>query len=92
MVAQGFTQQPGLDFFDTFSPVIKMTTIRLILIISLHFKWDIQQLDVKNAFLHGLIDENIFMQQPRGFIDPTYPNHVCHIRKAIYSLRQAPRA
>lgn len=90
-MAKGFNQRLDLDFHDTFSPVTKMTTIRLVLSLALHFSWKIQQLDVKNAFPHGFIAEDIYMEQPSGYIDPNYPNHVCHLRKAIYSLRQAPR-
>lgn len=64
LVANGFNQWPCLDFYDTFSIVIKMTTIRLVLSLALHFNWRIQQLDVKSVFLHGLIVEDIFMTQP----------------------------
>lgn len=69
-----------------------MTTIRLVISISLHYGWKIQQLDVKNAFLHGTISENIYMAQPPGFISSIHPTYVCHLRKAIYGQRQAPRA
>lgn len=69
-----------------------MAIVRLVLSLALHFHWPIHQLDVKNTFLHGVISEQIFMEQPRGFIDPNYPNHVCLLRKAIYGLQQAPHA
>lgn len=91
-MAKGFNQQPGLDFYDTFSLVIKITTIRLVLSLVLHFNWKIEQLDAKNAFLHGFLEEHIFMQQLQGFVDLAFPKHVCRLRKAIYGLRQAPRA
>lgn len=63
-----------------------MTTIRLIISISLHFQWKIQQLDVKNTFLHGTITENIYIVQPPGFISSIHPTYVCHLRKGIYRL------
>lgn len=80
LVEQGYNQQSWLDLFDTFSPVIKMTTIIwLILSIALHFKWQIQQLDVKSAFLRSFILENIFISQPQGFVINHFPNHVCYL-------------
>lgn len=69
-----------------------MTTIRLTLSLSLHFGWVIQQLDVKNAFLHGLLSKTIFMTQPPGFISTQHPKHVCKLNKALYGLCQAPRS
>lgn len=73
--------------------MIKMTIVRLVLSLALHFSWQIHQLlDVKNAFLHDLITENIHMMQPQGFVDITHPTYVCSLKKAIYGLRQAPRA
>lgn len=67
-----------------------MTTIRLILSLALHFGWNIQQPDVKNAFLHGLLSET--MTQPPGFINKLFPTHVCKLKKAIFGLHQAPRS
>lgn len=88
---KGFNQIPGLNFNDMFSPVVKMPTVRLMLCLALHFNWEVQQLDVKNAFLHSFVTEQIFMAQPPGFVDPNYPHYVCQLRKALYGLRQSPR-
>lgn len=92
LVAKGFHQEQGIDYFETFSPVAKQPTVRIFLTMALHYGWRIQQLDVSNAFLHDKLDEEVYMNQPHGFIDPQFPTHVCKLKKAIYGLKQAPRA
>ncbi|KAI3514468.1 hypothetical protein L1887_12893 [Cichorium endivia] len=92
LVAQGFSQQPGLDFDDTFSPVVKPATIRTVLSIAVSRHWPIHQLDVKNAFLHGDLAETVYMRQPPSYVNPQFPDHVCRLKKALYGLKQAPRA
>ncbi|PKU83192.1 Retrovirus-related Pol polyprotein from transposon TNT 1-94 [Dendrobium catenatum] len=91
LVAKGFHQELGVDFHETFSPVAKIQTIRIFIILALTNRWQIRQLDVSNAFLHGKLTETVFMAQPPGFTDPNYPTHVCRLNKAIYGLKQAPR-
>uniref|UniRef100_A0A2N9I1U4 Reverse transcriptase Ty1/copia-type domain-containing protein n=1 Tax=Fagus sylvatica TaxID=28930 RepID=A0A2N9I1U4_FAGSY len=88
----GFHQQPSIDYGETFSPVIKPVTIRTVLSLAVASNWDIRQLDVTNAFLHGVISEDVYMTQPPGFVHASYPNHVYHLHKALYGLKQAPQA
>jgi hypothetical protein len=92
LVAKGFHQQPGIDYHETYSPVIKPTTVRLVLSLAISAGWSIQQIDIQNAFLHGHLSEEVFMTQPPGFQHPQYPHHVCKLNKALYGLKQAPRA
>lgn len=92
LVAKGFQQTPGVDFGETFSPVIKATTVRIILTLAVTYGWQVRQMDVNNAFLNGHLQEVVFMRQPEGFEDKTKPLHVCKLVKALYGLKQAPRA
>jgi hypothetical protein len=92
LVAKGFDQEAGVDFHETFSPVIKPATIRLVLALAVHFHWVVHQLDISNAFLHGYLEEEVLMEQPKGFEDPAFPDHVCRLHKSLYGLKQAPRA
>jgi hypothetical protein len=92
VVAKGFKQRYGIDYDDTFSPVVKVATIRLVLAIAVSRGWDLRQLDVKNVFLHGILEEEVYMQQPPGYADANAPRHICNLDKALYGLKQAPRA
>ncbi|KAJ9547106.1 hypothetical protein OSB04_019649 [Centaurea solstitialis] len=92
LVANGQSQQIGVDCDETFIPVVKPATIRTVISLALTRSWPIHQLDVKNAFLHGNLTETVYMYQPPGFVDRSHPNYVCLLRKSLYGLKQAPRA
>uniref|UniRef100_A0A2N9FV09 Integrase catalytic domain-containing protein n=1 Tax=Fagus sylvatica TaxID=28930 RepID=A0A2N9FV09_FAGSY len=90
LVAKGFTQTYGLDYTETFSPVAKLNSIRIIISLAANLDWPLHQLDVKNAFLHGDLTETVYMTQPPGF--ESKGECVCHLKKSIYGLKQSPRA
>ena len=91
LVAQGFSQQHGVDYEETFAPVAKYKSIRTVLAIGNQLDLEIHQMDVNSAYLNGEIVENIYMKQPEGFVSPDYPNKVCKLRKSLYGLKQSAR-
>ena len=92
LVAQGFAQVPGFYFSHTFNLVVKATTVRIVLSLAVTNHWHLYQLDVNNTFLNGHFCETVYMEQPLGYVDKLHPNHQCRLNKALYGLRQAPRA
>ncbi|KAK1413803.1 hypothetical protein QVD17_35586 [Tagetes erecta] len=91
LVIQGFRQKEGLDYFDTYAPVARISTIRLLLALAAIHNLVIHQMDVKTAFLNGDLDEEIYMKQPEGFVMPGQEHKVCKLVKSLYGLKQAPK-
>ena len=87
LVSQSFSQKYGLDYTENFSPVVKQPTIQVVFSMALHFSWSIYQLDVSNAFLHCFLDDEVYMHQPKDYVDQTHPTYVCKLRKALYGLK-----
>jgi len=91
LVAQDYTQVEGLDFDETFAHVSRLESIRLLLGVACIMKFKLFQMDVKGAFLNGYLHEEVYVEQPKGFVDPNLPDHVYKLKKALYGLKQAPR-
>lgn len=92
LVARGFEHYAGVDFLETLCPVVKTSTIRFVFSLAATKGWNVQQLDVNNAFLNGVLDDTIFATQPIWFEYKLHPGYVCHLKKSLYGLRQAPSA
>nr|GFC08478.1 retrotransposon protein, putative, Ty1-copia subclass [Tanacetum cinerariifolium] len=91
LVANGCTQTYGIDYEETFSPVADIRAIRILIAIAAYYDYEIWQMDVKTAFLNGRLDEDIYLEQPEGYVDPKYTNRVCKLQRSIYGLKQASR-
>ncbi|GJY55996.1 retrovirus-related pol polyprotein from transposon TNT 1-94 [Tanacetum coccineum] len=92
LVVRGYRQEEGIDFEESFAPVARMEAIRIFLAYAAHKSFTVFQMDVKTAFLHGTLKEDVYVCQPEGFIDADHPSHVYKLKKALYGLKQAPRA
>jgi hypothetical protein len=92
LVAQGFTQVEGLDFGETYAPVARLESKRILIAYATNHDFKLYQMDVKSAFLNGPLQERVYVEQPPGFEDPRKPNHIYLLHKALYGLKQAPRA
>ena len=92
LVAQGYNQEEGIDFDETFAPVARLESIRILLAFACFLNFTLFQMDIKSAFLNGFINEEVYVEQPPGFESFNLPNHVFKLKKALYGLKQAPRA
>ena len=92
LVTQGYTQVEGVDFDESFAPVARLESIRILMSIACTVNFKLYQMDVKCAFLNGYLNEEVFFEQPKGFEDPHCPYHVLRLKKALYGLKRAPRA
>ena len=87
LVARGYSQVEGFDFEDSFAPIVRMTTIRVVLALATHKQWPVFQMDVKSMFLNGHLKEEVYVFQPSGFEVPNSENKVCRLKKALYGLK-----
>ena len=90
LVAQGYSQMEGVDYDEKFALVAHMESIRILFALACQLKFKLYQMDVKTAFLNGLLKEDVYVAQPKGFIDPHFLDHVLYLKKALYGLKQAP--
>ena len=92
LVAKGYGQVQGINYNKTYSPVAMLKSMRIVLAIAAYFDYEIWQMDVKTAFLHGNLTEDVYMIQPESFVDPTSTSKVCKLKRSIYGLRQASQS
>jgi hypothetical protein len=92
LVAKGYVQKEGINFNEVFTPVARLESVRLLLAIAAHHSWEVHHMDVKSTFLNGDLKEVVYVQQRPGFINDNNPDKVLRLHKALYGLRQAPRA
>ena len=92
LVAQGYIQVEGIDFDETFVPVARLESIRILLAIASHLNFKLYQMDVKSVFLNGMLQEDVYVEQLKGFVDPHRPDDVYKLKRALYGLKQASKA
>jgi Reverse transcriptase (RNA-dependent DNA polymerase) len=92
LVAKGYTQTYGVDYEETFAPIVKMNIVRTLISCAVNSGWDLCQLDVKNVFLHGDLKEEVYMEIPPGFQNEQLKGNVCRLKRSLYGLKQSPRA
>ncbi|GJX52683.1 retrotransposon protein, putative, ty1-copia subclass [Tanacetum coccineum] len=91
LVAKGYTQTLGIDYEETFSPIADIRATRILIAIAVFYNYEIWQMDVKAAFLNRYLSKEVYMEQPKDFVNPKYPNRVCKLKRSIYGLKQASR-
>jgi hypothetical protein len=91
-LVKGFKQIHGIDYDETFSPVVMLKSVQILLVIAAYFDYEIWQMDVKIVFLNGNLTNNVYMTQPEGFVDTKYTEKICKLHKSIYGLKQASRS
>ena len=92
LVAKGYVQRPGIDFTEVFAPVARLESVRVLLAVAAHEGWEVHHMDVKSTFLNGELQEEVYVAQPAGFVFEGAEHKVLKLKKALYGLRQAPRA
>ena len=90
LVAQGYTEVEGVDFDETFAPIARLESIMILLAIASHLNFKLYQMDVKSAFLNEMLQEEVYVEQPKGFIDPHRLDDLYKLKRALYGLKQAP--
>ncbi|GJY43515.1 gag-pol polyprotein [Tanacetum coccineum] len=91
LCSKGYAQKEGIDFEESFAPVARLEAVRLFIAYAAHKSFTVYQMDVKTAFLYGPLKEEVYVNQPDGFVDPYHPDKVYRLKKALYGLKQAPR-
>nr|GEU40330.1 copia protein [Tanacetum cinerariifolium] len=92
LVARGYRQEEEINFEESFASVARLEAVQIFLAFAAHMNMIVYHMDVKTAFLNGILREEVYVSQPNGFVDPDNPNHVYRLKKALYGLKQAPRA
>nr|GFD38606.1 putative RNA-directed DNA polymerase [Tanacetum cinerariifolium] len=92
LVAKGYAQKEGVYFEESFAPIARLEAVRLFIAYAAHKSFTIYQMDAKTSFLYGPLKEEVYVNQPDGFVDPYHPDKVHRLKKALYGLKQAPRA